>query len=44
MEEKYNKLLQKYDKAIINSYNIEIEDNKIFITENVLNMSFKKVR
>ncbi|HEY5524942.1 MAG TPA: class I SAM-dependent methyltransferase [Clostridium sp.] len=44
MEEKYNKLLQKYDKTIINSYNIEIEDNKIFITENVLNMSFKKVR
>jgi len=42
MEEKYNTLLKKYDKSIIDSYNIEIVDNKIYITEDVLNMSFKK--
>lgn len=39
----YQYLFEKYDSDIWEGYNITIADNEIWITENVLNMVYKKV-
>ncbi|MGN0488100.1 MAG: class I SAM-dependent methyltransferase [Ruminococcus sp.] len=39
----FDELLQKYDKRIIESYELEVLDDEIYITEQVNNMLFCKV-
>lgn len=40
--EGYIKIEPSIDKSIIDSYNIEIVNDEVYITERVLNISFKK--
>ena len=40
--EGYIKIEPSIDKSIIDSYNIEIVRDEVYITEKVLNISFKK--
>jgi len=38
----YQPLIDKFSDEVMNGYYIEIIDDEIFITENVLNILFKK--
>lgn len=39
----YEDLLLQYDKDIVNGYEIKIDNDEIWIKENVLNMVYNKV-
>ncbi|WP_297422636.1 class I SAM-dependent methyltransferase [Clostridium sp.] len=42
VSDNYYKLMKNYEEEIIKAYDIEVTEDKIFITEDVLNMSFRK--
>lgn len=41
-DDRYYELIKGYDEDVLRSYEIEVIDDKIYITEDVLNMSFRK--
>ena len=42
VDDRYYELIKSYEEEIIKSYDIEVIDDRIYITEDILNISFRK--